>query len=103
MTQHVAETVTFTLNEGVTPEQFVQLSKASEGFVRANPGFVFRRLSCGSDGSWTDTVIWKDMQTALEVADSFGKQDFAPALMAAIAPDSVTIRHETILWTLMPN
>lgn len=103
MTQQVAETVTFTLNKGVTPEEFITLSQASEGFVRANPGFIFRRLSCGSDGSWTDTVIWKDMETALKVAEDFGKQEFVPALMAAIAPDSVSIRHETIHWTMAPN
>ena len=87
----------------VSQHDIITLSKASEGFVRANPGFIFRRLSCGSDGSWTDTVIWKDMKTALEVAEDFGKQDFAPALMAAIAAESVAIRHETIHWTLAPN
>jgi hypothetical protein len=103
MTNHVAETVTFKLNKGVSPEQFLSLSKASEAFVRANPCFIFRRLSSGADGSWTDTVIWQDMQTALEVADSFGQQDFAPALMAAIAPDTVSIRHETIHWTMAPS
>ncbi|KPD12623.1 hypothetical protein [Phaeobacter sp. 11ANDIMAR09] len=103
MTQQVAETVTFTLNPGVSTEEFVQLSKASEAFVRANPGFIFRRLSCGSDGSWTDTVIWKDMETALEVAETFAQQEFAPALMAVMAPDSVSIRHETIHWTMAPS
>jgi hypothetical protein len=103
MTNHVAETVTFRLNAGVSPAQFLSLSKASEAFVRANPGFVFRRLSSGADGSWTDTVIWQDMQTALKVAESFGQQDFAPALMAAIVPDTVTIRHETIHWTMAPS
>ncbi|MEP2716457.1 hypothetical protein [Pseudophaeobacter sp.] len=103
MTMNVAETVTFTLNAGVTPEEFLKLSYASEEFVRSNPGFIFRRLSSGADGAWTDTVIWKDMETALEVADSFGKQDFAPALMAVIDGDSVAIRHENIHWTLAPS
>lgn len=103
MTKQVAETVTFKLNHGVSPEDFVLLSQASTDFVRNTPGFIFRRLSAGEDGSWTDTVIWQDMGTALAVAESFGKQDFAPALMAAIAPDSVQIRHETIHWTLSPS
>ena len=103
MTQNVAETVTFKLNPGVTPEEFVKISQTSEAFVRANPGFIFRRLSCGADGRWTDTVIWKDMETAQQVAKSFGKQDFAPALMAAIAPETVTLRHETIHWTVAPS
>lgn len=103
MNTQVAETVTFKLNAGVTTEEFINLTRASEAFVRANPGFVFRRLSSGADGAWTDTVIWQDMETALKVADTFGKQDFAPALMAAISPDSVTIRHETIQWTMAPS
>lgn len=103
MTQNVAETVSFELAPGITADQFIALSKQSEAFVRQNPGFVFRRLSAGEDGRWTDTVIWADMDTAQAAAADFPNQDFAPALMAAIAPDSVQMRHETIHWTVAPS
>jgi len=97
---HVAEIVTFSLADGVTPEEFVQLSKTSEAFVRAASGFTHRQLSQGADGRWTDYVIWKDMKAAQDVAAQFPQQDFAPALMAAIQPDSVQMRHENVLWNM---
>lgn len=103
MTKHIAEIVTFSLAKGISPDQFVTLSKASEGFVRSIPGFIHRHLSQGADGRWTDYVIWADMDTAQTVAAAFPKQDFAPTLMAAIAPDSMAMRHETVLWGMKPQ
>lgn len=100
MTHRIAEIVTFTLNKGVTPERFVVLSQSSAGFVRAADGFMHRQLSCGQDGRWTDYVIWQDMATAQAAAAAFPEQEFAADLMAAIAPDTVSIRHETVLWDM---
>jgi len=100
MSKHVAEIVTFKLADGVSPEKFVALSQASEAFVRAQAGFVHRQLSQGEDGSWTDYVIWKDMETARKVAAEFHNQDFCGDLMAAIAPDTAKMRHETVLWDM---
>ena len=97
---HVAEIVTFSLADGITPEEFVKLSQTSEAFVRAAPGFTHRQLSQGADGRWTDYVIWQDMKAAQDVAAQFPQQDFAPALMAAIQPDSVQMRHENVLWNI---
>ncbi|WP_120635615.1 hypothetical protein [Ruegeria sp. EL01] len=97
---HVAEIVTFKLANGTTSEEFVKLSQASEDFVRAAPGFAHRQLSKGEDGQWTDYVIWQDMQSAKDAAAQFPEQDFAPALMATIQPDSVQIRHEHVLWNM---
>ncbi|WP_164657827.1 hypothetical protein [Tropicibacter sp. Alg240-R139] len=99
MTQ-VAEIVTFLLAPNVSVKDFVALSQASEAFVRATPGFVHRQLSQGADGRWTDYVIWQDMETAQKVAAVFPKQDFAPALMAAIAPGSEQMRHEKVHWQM---
>lgn len=100
MTQNVAETVTFELAETVTDAEFVALSQGTEAFVRSCPGFIFRRLSKGEDGRWTDSVVWQDMETAQAAAKAFEAQDFLPGLMAAMKPNSVTMRHETIHWTM---
>ncbi|WP_170514595.1 hypothetical protein [Ruegeria atlantica] len=97
---HVAEIVTFTLANGTTPEEFVKLSQASEAFVRSAPGFAHRQLSQGEDGRWTDYVIWTDMKAAKDAAAQFPQQTFASALMAAIQPDSVQMRHENVLWNM---
>ncbi|MEO1106513.1 MAG: hypothetical protein AAFX90_01185 [Pseudomonadota bacterium] len=97
---HVAEIVTFTLNDGTSPEAFVALSQSTESFVRAAPGFAHRQLSQGDDGRWTDYVVWQDMQAAQNAAAQFPEQEFAPALMAAINPDSLQMRHENVLWNM---
>lgn len=97
---HVAEIVTFTLVDGTTAEDFVKISQASESFVRAAIGFTHRQLSQGEDGRWTDYVVWADMQAAQDAAAQFPNQDFAPALMAAIQPDSIQMRHEHVHWNM---
>jgi len=102
MTQPVAEIVTFTLTPNVSPEEFVAISQQSEAFVRVQGGFLRRQLSQGQDGQWTDYVVWADMDAANAAMQAFPKQDFAPALMAAIAPDSVRMRHESVLWDMSP-
>ncbi|AAV95929.1 hypothetical protein KQ247_02440 [Ruegeria pomeroyi] len=95
-----AEIVTFALAPGVTQEAFVALSKDTETFVRALPGFVDRKLSQGADGRWTDYVIWTDANAAAAAAKAFETAECAAALMGAIAPDSVSMRHETVLWRM---
>lgn len=100
MNQNVAETVTFELNAEVSDADFVALSQETEAFVRNCPGFIYRRLSKGEDGRWTDAVVWQDMETAQAAAKAFEAQSFLPALMAAMKPDSVTMRHEVIHWTM---
>ncbi|SLN11637.1 hypothetical protein [Ruegeria meonggei] len=97
---HVAEIVTFELANGTTPEEFVKLSQASEAFVRAAPGFAHRQLSQGEDGRWTDYVIWTDIKAAQDAAAQFPQQGFAPALIAAINPEGMQMRHENVLWNM---
>ncbi len=99
-TTPVAEIVTFTLANGITPSAFVEISQQSEAFVRAQPGFMFRRLSCGADGRWSDHVVWRDHAAAMAAAEAFPKQPFAAALMQAIEPGSIDMRHEDILWQM---
>ncbi|MGR3758819.1 hypothetical protein ACUXV3_01595 [Roseobacteraceae bacterium NS-SX3] len=101
MSKHVAEIVTFKLADGVSAAEFTALMQRTEGFVRAQDGFVTRRLSQGADGSWTDYVVWKDMATAEKVAAEFMQQDFTPDVMAAIAPDSANMRHEEVQWHMV--
>ncbi|UWQ57103.1 hypothetical protein K3722_11215 [Leisingera caerulea] len=102
MTKHVAEIVTFKLADGISMADFTALMQRTEGFVRAQAGFVTRQLSQGADGRWTDYVVWKDMATAQKVAQDFMQQDFSPEVMAAIAPGSAQMRHEEVQWQMAP-
>ncbi len=99
MTQ-TAEIVTFSLAADISTEAFTTLSQATESFVRAQPGFLHRQLSLGTDGRWTDYVIWADAKAAQSASEAFMQAECAAALMAAIQPDSVTMRHETVLWRM---
>ena len=96
----VAEIVSFKLNDGVSDAEFVEISKASEAFVAAAPGFMSRQLSKGDDGVWTDYVLWQNIDAARAMAKAFPDQDFAPTLMGMIAPDSVQMRHQHVLWQM---
>ncbi|AHD01291.1 hypothetical protein [Leisingera methylohalidivorans] len=102
MRRHAAEIVTFKLEKEVSPADFVTLMQRTEGFVRAQAGFVHRQLSQGEDGSWTDYVVWQDMATAQKAAQAFMQQDYAPEVIAAIAPGTAHMRHEEVLWDMTP-
>lgn len=99
----VAEIVIFSLKTGISDSDFVALSQQSQDFVQSAPGFLFRTLSKGSDGKWCDFVIWNDMIAAKATADTFPQQPFAPALMAAIDGDTLSLRHAHIHWSLLPR
>ena len=96
----VAEIVTFKLKDGISDAQFVEISKASESFVRAAPGFISRQLSKGDDGIWTDYVLWQDMDSALAAGKAFPEQSFAPDLMGAIASGSEQMHHQYVMWQM---
>ncbi|MQQ07516.1 hypothetical protein GFB49_03535 [Epibacterium sp. SM1979] len=100
MTQTVVETVTFELAESATEQELLTRIKSTEAFVRALPGFIFRRLSCGADGRWSDCVVWQDMASATAAAKAFEAQPFVPDLMATMKPGSVQMRHESVAWTM---
>ncbi len=99
----VAEIVTFKLNDGVTDAVFVKAAEGTESFVSAAPGFITRWLSKGDDGSWTDYVMWADLESAKSLGASVMEEpSFAP-LMQAIAPESVVMRHESVVWQMDQN
>lgn len=101
-TQNIAETVTFKLASGVKPDHYIGLSKTIHDFLENRPGFIFRRVSSGDDGRWTDTVIWADMKTAKAAADAFPQQEFAQKVMAVIDGNTLEMRHETIHFNQFP-
>ncbi|MEM8838592.1 MAG: hypothetical protein AAGE89_10905 [Pseudomonadota bacterium] len=96
METHVIETVTFKLNEGVSPEDFTERAKAINAFIESCDGFVARRLSRASDGTWIDHVEWRTMETALAAAARIGKDLHAGPFMAAIDGESVVMTHSML-------
>lgn len=100
MTKSVIEIVTFSLAKGVTKDAFLEINKGTEAFVRSMPGFMHRQLSHGEDGCWTDYVTWDSMESAKAAAAAFMSDGCTAELMKSIAPDSVNMRHEHLLWDM---
>ena len=98
LTPQIAEIVSFKLSHGTDAGDFVKLIESTGKFTEAAPGFVSRQLSCGDDGVWTDLVIWSSMDHAKAAQEEFPKQDFAPAVMAAIDNESFEMKHQQIYW-----
>ncbi len=98
--QTVAEIVTFRLAGGTDEATFLQAARQTEAFVSAAPGFIFRTLTRGKDGTWTDYILWRDQKAAEEMASAFMTEPSVLPFMQAIDPDSVKMRHETVLWQM---
>ncbi len=96
----VAEIVTFRLAGGVSDAAFLAAARATEAFVRSAPGFRARRLTRGSDGTWTDYVEWSGRAAAEAAAARIMADPGAAPFMAAIDPESVILRHEVLVWTM---
>ncbi len=95
-TAKIAEIVTFRLKDGTDPDTFTADARATEALLRKTPGYVRRHLSQGSDGQWTDIVLWGSMEAALSAAEEVvNHPDFAP-FGSAIDGASVAMRHEQI-------
>lgn len=95
---HVAEIITFELKDGVSDADYVALSQTSHAYVSYARGFVSRQLSKSQDGRWTDYVIWRSLEDAKAAQAEFMAQEFAPAMVGAINPDTMRMEHQEVLW-----
>ena len=93
----VAEIVTFRLAAGVSDADFLAAARDVEGILSRAPGFRARNLSGTGDGTWTDHVVWESMAQATAAAESLMANPAAGPFLQAIDPDSIAMRHETIL------
>lgn len=98
--QTVIEVVTFKLLSGVSDLDYVNASRATEDFVRALPGFQNRTLSKADDGTWTDTVVWENLETAKSAAEKFPQAECAANMIQMIDPASLRMRHDKQLWSM---
>ena len=97
----VAEIVTFRITEDTTPEAFTEAAAETRAFVEAAPGFLARTLTQGENGTWTDYVLWASMDDAKAAAASFGSHPSTQAVIRAIAPGTVEMRHEHVRWQMV--
>lgn len=96
MPNHVIETVTFKLNDGVSREAFAKAARAMTAWVTKCDGFVARRLSCAEDGTWVEHVEWADMTSAKAAAAGIGKEPGNVDFLSAINGPTVTMMHSEL-------
>lgn len=92
----VAEIVTSTRNPEMDPSAFANAARATEEIVKAQPGFVMRHFSEGPDGSWTDFIVWQDMEAARTAAKTVVKHPMFAPFGAMISGEHLAMRHEDI-------
>jgi hypothetical protein len=57
---------------GVDRASFAQAAHGMTDWIRAQHGFVARRLSVAVDGTWVEQVQWGDMASAKAAAAAIG-------------------------------
>ena len=100
---HVAEIVTFRLNDGTAPADFVKAAQAIETVLTASGKVLGRTLSQGADGQWTDHIIWSDMQSAKDMAEQIMSNPLAAPMMGMIYPGSAVMTHSDIYYLHRPD
>jgi hypothetical protein len=77
-------------------EALHEAARLMEPWLRAQPGFKWRRLAALGDGVWLDCLEWADMASAKAVADQIMTAEPAAGFMAMIDGPSVVIRHASV-------
>jgi len=98
--KHVAEIVSFRLNDGTDPGAFLASAEQTAPIIRAFGGCLGRHLTCDAEGLWTDIVIWQDMTTAMKAAEVIVQDPAFAPFGAMIDGATVKMRHADILWQM---
>ena len=97
MLKPVMELVTFKIIANCTPEAFAAACEPVNAWVRTQPGFQSRTVSCNEDGTWFDVVFWDSAETAhaasAKMMAELGQSEF----MAMIDPSSIQMQHPKIV------
>ena len=77
-------------------EALHEAASAMEPWLRAQPGFRWRRLATLDDGTYLDCIEWADMGSAKVAADKIMAAAQAANFMALIDGPSVLMRHASV-------
>lgn len=96
-TATVIEHVRFRLRPDVDAAEFARADALADAFLSAQPGFVWRALADGDDGSYVDLVGWTDRSLAEAASAAFFGDAAAAAFAALIDPASVESQHLAVV------
>jgi hypothetical protein len=90
----VLELVVYSLNEGVSREQFLRTNDAVSTWIAKQSGFISRDLVYDSDGDrWVDVVWWETMEQAHAASEAATTSESCQPMFALIQMDSALMLH----------
>lgn len=95
MNEPILEIVEFRASGDVSAVH--EAARALEPWLRAQPGFRWRRLAALDGGLFLDCIEWTDMASAKAAADKIMKEPAASDFMTLIDGPSVVMRHANVL------
>ena len=96
----VLEIVTFRLMPGTDTAAFLDAARGTEAALRDRGALTRRFLTVDAGGLWTDVVEWTSHDAALAAAEAVMSEPSFHPFMMMIDPDSVAMRHASILWRM---
>lgn len=93
------KTITYNLNEGVAERDFLAASRAATADLETVDGFIERRLLMGSDGRWSDSVVWQSRRHADASEDVIASMSGCATCIAFMDHQTLDVRHEDVVQT----
>ena len=94
---NVVELVHFTLEKGVTKEDFLTTNPEMMAFLSEQEGMLYRSLCQQEDGSFIDIVYWEDMDKAKAGQKAFYESAICKTFGQYIDANSVKLEHVKVL------
>jgi hypothetical protein len=91
------EMTTFQLVDGLTGADFVAANKDIDDYLRAQPGFRWRRITQDAHGTITDIVAWDSSSDAQRSASGIMTEMAHSAVHATIDQGTVDFRIVPVL------
>jgi Antibiotic biosynthesis monooxygenase len=90
----VLELVVYSLNEGVSREQFLGTNDAVSSWISKQPGFISRELVHDADGDrWVDVIWWETMEQAHAASELALTSESCSPMFALIDMESALMLH----------
>jgi hypothetical protein len=90
----ILELVVYTLNEGVSREQFLGTNGPVSAWISEQPGFISRDLVYDGEGDcWVDVVWWETLEAAHAAAQLSTTSESCTPMFALIDMESALMLH----------
>ena len=93
----VIEIVSFKLAAGVSDEAFSKHTDVVNTYISGRKGFISRRLSRASDGTYLDHVTWASLGDATAAMESSMKEASLAPFMLSIDMATVKVDHQAVV------